>query len=35
MQKQKKSQIWKEDVVAKWDSIEIVSCDKVEEPEEW
>ena len=22
---------WKEDVVAKWDSIEIVSCDKVEE----
>ena len=29
--KAKEIAAWKEDVVAKWDSIEIVSCDKVEE----
>ena len=29
--KAKEIATWKEDVVAKWDSIEIVSCDKVEE----
>mgnify|MGYP002549304349 FL=1 len=29
--KAKEITAWKEDVVAKWDSIEIVSCDKVEE----
>ena len=29
--KAKEIAVWKEDVVAKWDSIEIVSCDKVEE----
>ena len=33
--KAKEIAAWKEDVVAKWDSIEIVSCDKVEELEEW
>ncbi len=29
--KAKEIAAWKEDVVAKWDAIEIVSCDKVEE----
>ncbi len=29
--KAKEIAAWKEEVVAKWDSIEIVSCDKVEE----
>lgn len=32
--KAKEIAAWKEDVVAKWDSIEIVSCDKVEELKE-
>ncbi len=30
--KAKEIAAWKEDVVAKWDAIEIVSCDKVEDP---
>ena len=29
--KAKEIAAWKEDVVAKWDAIEIVSCDKVED----